>query len=92
MTGFRLNDLVDRWLARPAHQDQPGRGVLVVSSGGLGDIRLGGKFTVVRRGGTAVALLAKIGIPTSTVADYGGDTWATFSPGSSGFRVARIKG
>ncbi len=60
-----------------------------ITSGGLGDIRLGGKFTVVRRGGTAVALLAKIGIPTSTVADYGGDTWATFSPAVA---VSRTQG
>ena len=60
-----------------------------ITSGGLGDIRLGGKLTVARRGGTAIALLAKVGIPTSTVADYGGDTWVTFSPAVA---VSRTQG
>jgi outer membrane protein OmpA-like peptidoglycan-associated protein len=47
---------------------------------GIGDLRITPKVTLLRRGSTAVALLASLSLPTSTVDDFGGDRSATFSP------------
>ncbi|HWO18052.1 MAG TPA: hypothetical protein VNO30_04730, partial [Kofleriaceae bacterium] len=47
---------------------------------GLGDIRITPKVTLLRRGNTALALLAGIGLPTSTVDDFGGERSVTLSP------------
>ena len=63
MSGFRLNNLVDRWLARQARPDRPGRGVLVVSSGGLGDTILFSlafpRFRALARAGEPVHLVLR---------------------------------
>ncbi|HWO20624.1 MAG TPA: OmpA family protein [Kofleriaceae bacterium] len=70
-----------------------------LSGAGLGDLRLSPKVTVLRRGRTALAVMASLGLPTSTLDDYGGNDGVSFSPslavshgGARGLRLAANAG
>jgi large repetitive protein len=81
-------------LAQSAELDtaMPGNNL---SGAGLGDLRIMPKVTVLRRGRTAVAVMATLGLPTSTLDDYGGNDGLSISPalavsngGTVGLRLA----
>ena len=87
VAAFRLWDRLELGVGVPMivsqSADLEGAAAMIgndVSGVGFGDLRLSSKVTVARRGGTALAVMAGLSLPTSTLDDYGGDHGLAFSP------------
>jgi outer membrane protein OmpA-like peptidoglycan-associated protein len=87
VAAFRLWDRLELGVGAPMivsqSADLDGAAAMIgndVSGSGFGDLRLASKVTVARRGGTALAVMAGLSLPTSTLDDYGGDHGLLVSP------------
>jgi outer membrane protein OmpA-like peptidoglycan-associated protein len=87
VAAFRLWDRLELGVGVPMivsqSADLDGAAAMIgndVSGVGFGDLRLSSKVTLARRGGTSFAVMAGLGLPTSTLDDYGGDHGLLFSP------------